>query len=379
VLRTPRNDSRQASAPAAGFPFSILIFAVFLFFDWVLLHIHGFGGDWSPLWVAGRLAWSDPSHLYDFAFVTKLQEPILGDLVVRPFIYPPSALLFFAPASLPPFWVSFALFSVCAALLLAFVGCSRLTDRLLLLTSPPIFLAMMTGQPTLLAAALAVPAIVRLKGNPVLAGILFAAAALLKPTLFFLLPVGLIAGRHWRALLSAGIAATLLLGLSLLLFGVGPWFAWMEALPRFRELFDKFAGLYRNGITPHAFALQHGLDGGWLTVAIIPLVALAAAIAFIRTDDWRVRLVMIVGGSLLASPYAMNYELAALAPIVLTLRRERPIDLIVPLIWGVSLFFNVSLAGLAVVYAWAMFRIFDTCRASAGDDGRMEPGIHVRA
>jgi hypothetical protein len=379
VLRHPRNGSRQASALPTGFLYSAIVFLVFVFFDWVLLHIHGFGGDWSPLWVAGRVAWSDPSRLYDFAFVTKLQEPILGDVVVRPFIYPPSALLFFAPASLPPFWVSFALFSVCAALLLAFLGCSRITDRLPLLASPPIFLAMMTGQPTLLAAALAVAAMVRLKGNRVLAGILFATAALLKPTLFLLLPVGLIAGRHWRALLSAGIAAALLLGWAILLFGVGPWFAWIEALPRFRELFDKFAGLYRNGVTPHAFALQHGLDAGWVTVAIIPLVALAAAIAFIRTDDWRVRLVMIVGGSLMASPYAMNYELAALAPIVLTLRREKAIDLILPLIWGVSLFFNASLAGLAVVYAWALIRVFDTWRASAAGDGRVQPGVHVRA
>lgn len=376
MLRKLKDNWRQASARPAGFPYAAVLFAVFIFFDWVLLHIHGFGGDWSPLWVAGHLASSDPSKLYDFALVTKLQEPILGDVLVRPFVYPPSALLFFAPASLPPFWVSFALFSILAALHLAYVGCSRTTDRLLLLVSPPIVLAMMTGQPTLLAAALAVAAMMRLKVDPVKAGILFAAAALLKPTLFLLLLVGLVAGQHWRALLSASIAAALLLGLAVLLFGISPWLAWIEALPRFRLLFDTYAGLYRNGITPHAFALQHGLDADWLTIAIIPVVALAAAVAFIRTDDWRVRLVMIVGGSLLASPYAMNYELAAFGPVVLGLRRTRVIDLIVPLIWGVSLFFNVSLLGLAAVYAWALF---ETWRPSRSDDGGVQRGVNVRA
>jgi hypothetical protein len=377
MLRNFREHWRQASARPGGFPYSIVVFFVFIFFDWVLLHIHGFGGDWSPLWVAGRLAWSDPSRLYDFAYVTKLQEPILGNVVVRPFVYPPSALLFFAPASLPPFWISFAWFSVCAALLLAFVGCVRATDRLLLLVSPPIFLAMMTGQPTLLAAALAVAAMIRLKIDPVKAGILFAAAALLKPTLFLLLPVGLVAGRHWRALASACVAAAILLGLAVLLFGIAPWLAWIEALPRFRDLFDKFAGLYRNGITPHAFGLQHGLDIGWLTIAVIPIVAVAAALAFIRTDDWRVRLVVVIGGSLLASPYAMNYELAAVAPIVLALRREKLVDLLVPLVWGVSLFFNASLAGLVLVYAWALLRVFESY--SAGNDGLVQPGVHVSA
>src|SRR5205823_601996 len=82
--------------------FSGLLLIVFVSFDFVLLSMWGYGGDWSPLWVAGRLAWRDPAGLYDFALVTKLQLPILGNLGSRPFVYPPSAITLLAPLTLLP-------------------------------------------------------------------------------------------------------------------------------------------------------------------------------------------------------------------------------------------------------------------------------------
>jgi hypothetical protein len=134
---------------------SALLLPVFLFFDFVLLSLWGYGGDWSPIWVAGRLAWHDPAKLYDFALLTKLQLPILGDLGVRPFAYPPSTLTLLAPLSLLPFGVSLVCVSGAGALALALVSSRKETDRLLLLLSPPVVFAAMIGQPTLLVAALA--------------------------------------------------------------------------------------------------------------------------------------------------------------------------------------------------------------------------------
>ena len=111
---------------------------------------------------------------------------------------------------------------------------------------------------------------------------------------------------------------------------------------------------------------------------MLPIAVLVTLTIFVRCEDWRTRMVAVVGGSLLVSPYAMNYELAALAPVVLTMRREKLVDLAVPLVWAVALFFNASLAGLAAVYLWAAVRALILPR-SAADDSAMERRIDVSA
>jgi hypothetical protein len=355
-----------------------VLLVIFAFFDFVLLSIWGYGGDWSPLWIAGRLAWSDPAKLYDFALVTKLQLPILGDLGVRPYVYPPSTLALLAPLSLLPFWASLACVSVGGALCLAFISSRRETDRILLLLSPPVVFAAMIGQPTLLVAALIVGGLSLLKSNGVRAGILLALAAMVKPTLLLMVPFGLVAGKHWRAIVSGAATAFVVVLASILLFGASPWLAWIDALTRFREIFDASAPLYRNGVTPYALAIRMGVSPDWIPWAVLPLAILVTAVIFLRSDDWRTRLVAVVAGSLLVSPYAMNYELAALAPVVLTMRRERFYDLALPMIWGAALFANASLVGLAAVYVWALVVSFRKMPSTA-EDRRVERGVDIPA
>jgi hypothetical protein len=364
--------------PARNFawlPWSAPLLAVYVFFDFVLLSKWSYGGDWSPLWVAGVLAWSDPARAYDFALLTKLQLPIIGYVGVRPFVYPPTALILLAPLSLLSFRMALACVSIGGVAALAAASSRRETDRLLVALSPPVVFAAIIGQPTLIVAALAVLGLSQLKSNETRAGVLLALAAAVKPTLLVMLPFGLVAGRHWRALAGSAATGAALVIVSLILFGTGPWIAWIEALPRFRELFDVSAPLYRNGITPYALALRLGASTQWTVWAMLPVALLVAVVTFTRTGDWRLRMTAIVGGSLLVSPYAMNYELAALAPVVLTAPRAKAYDLAIPVIWGVALFFNASLLGLVTVYLWAVAALF---RASANDRG-MERRVDIPA
>jgi hypothetical protein len=374
----PDRSLAPAARRLAWLSYSGLLLAIFAFFDFVLLSIWGYGGDWSPLWIAGRLAWSDPAKLYDFALVTKLQLPILGDLGVRPYVYPPSTLALLAPLSLLPFWVSLACVSAGGALCLAFVSSRRETDRILLLLSPPVVFAAMIGQPTLLVAALIVGGLSQLKSNALRAGILLALAAMVKPTLLLMVPFGLVSGKHWRSIASGAATAFVAVLVSVLLFGAAPWLAWIEALTRFRLIFAASAPLYRNGITPYALAIRVGFAPDWIPWTMLPLAIVVTIAIFLRSDDWRKRLVAVVGGSLLFSPYAMNYELAALAPVVLTMRRERLYDLALPVIWGAALFANASLLGLVAIYLWAVFSTFRTTDSIADDRG-MERGVDVPA
>src|SRR5207248_851565 len=106
-----------------------------------------------------------------------------------------------------------------------------------------------------IVAALTVMGLSQLKSNEARAGFLLGLAAMLKPTLLLMVPFGLVAGKHWRAAASGAATAAALSIASILLLGFSPWLAWIDAVARFREIFDGAAPLYRNGITPYSLAL----------------------------------------------------------------------------------------------------------------------------
>lgn len=246
----------------------------------------------------------------------------------------------------------------------------------MLMLAPPVVFAAINGQLTLIVAALAAFGLARLKSNEVLAGVLLAIAATLKPTLLILAPIGLLAGRHWRAAASAAATGCVVAMMSILLFGLSTWFDWLDALGRYRTIFEHSPPLYWNAVTPYALALRLGTANALVTWAALAFAVAGAVAIFVRTDDWRIRMAAVAGGSLLASPYAMNYELAALAPVVLTMRREKIYDLVLPVVWALCLFFNASLVGLASVYAWALA---NALRNSGTDDRCVQRGVDVAA
>jgi len=338
---------------------TLLAVLLFLFglMDIILVVVFVEGGDWAPLWAAGRLAWSDPSSIYDFALVTEAQRPILGETVLRPFIYPPSALLIIAPFAWLPFYASFIAFIAITGAAFAREG-FRIGAHWGLLAAPPVFLAALVGQTSFLVGALALAGLSQLRSKPALAGALLGVAAAIKPTLFILAPFALVAGGHWRSLIFAGGGGLCAIALSALCFGVEPWFAWFDAIPRFQALFLENETLVRTAVSPYALGVRYGFESGWIIV-VCGAVALAGVIfTFRATDDVAARLVALFGGALLMTPYAMNYELALLAPAVMTIPLRRPQDIALPLFFGASLLAAASAAGLVLVMIWFAVRTF---------------------
>ena len=161
--------------------------------DIILVLVFKEAGDWAPLWAAARAAWSDPSSIYDFALITEAQRPILGATDVRPFIYPPTALLFIAPFAWLPFAASF----------IAFIGITgaafvregfRIGAHRGLLVAPPVVLAALVGQTAFLVVALALAALSRLRSQPAAAGILLGLAVAIKLFLTFVFRLALTFG-----------------------------------------------------------------------------------------------------------------------------------------------------------------------------------------
>lgn len=354
----------------------VVVAAIYVFFDAVVFSLFPPGTDWAPLWVAGGLAWTDPLLAYDFGYVTQLQGPLAVPGSDRPFVYPPTSLLLFAPLGLLPFHASLAAFVAVSLIMFARVS-SRLGARpVLLWLAPPVMLAAIAGQPTLAVAALAIAALVDLPSNERRAGVLLGVAAVLKPPLLLLAPFALMGGRHWRALEAAGATVAALVAASLFLFGIETWKAWLSVLPEFQALVAGFEPLLRNTVSPHSAVLRLGYDPRW-TILAFALVAIPLTIlTFARTPDVCLRLVMLIGGALLITPYAMHYELAALAPAVAAMPLRRARDAAIPAIWATSLFLNASVIGLLAVYCWAAARLFAVLCA---DDVPVQTRVDVAA
>ena len=323
----------------------------FLALDILLVGIFKPGSDWAPLWAAGRLAWDDPSRIYDFDLIARMQAATGQKVDFHPFIYPPSALLLVGPLALLPFWISLGVVALASLAWLAWTARKVGSDPRLVLLAPPVVIAAIVGQTSLLVIGLVLLAFSILDRDQRKAGMLLALAALIKPTLLILAPIGLVAGVHWRALGAALVTGFAGIAVSLLLFGVHPWFEWLQALPRFQQTFSDYQPLVRNAVSPYAGAVRLGLESGLILLLGAIVAVVCVWLAFARPSSPATRSAIVMGGALLLTPYAMNYELAVFAPALLALPRQQLRTVILIALWGFSLFLNAGVIGLLLAYS----------------------------
>jgi Glycosyltransferase family 87 len=280
----------------------------------LLLQRQAAGADFSCFWAGAKVALRTPARLYDFSYVTGLQGWPLGPDKLRPYIYPPSALFLFIPFALVPFRVGYGLWVTLSAALLLWAGLkARLPWWLLLL--PPVGLVIYCGQVTLLIAAMVLGGLAWQRTRPLAAGVLFGLAAAVKPQIVMLIPIALLAEGRWRSLIAAGVTVAGLAAAAALIWGVGSWFEWLSALQRFQHVIFNDKSLVDDAITPYATLQSLGLPGALAFLLIAPVVV-GVWMTFRRTQDLADRSIAVLGGALLISPYAMNYEAALLAPAV---------------------------------------------------------------
>lgn len=288
-----------------------------------LLKFQPLGIDFLPMWAAAHEAFIHPKTVYDFVALTHFEHPLLAHFRgLRPFVYPPTALLAFAPLGLVSFAAANALWTVAGLVILLATMATRVkSPRVLVLLamalSPASVLVMVTGQVTFVIAAAVVVGLLNLKTRPVLAGVLFGLAAVIKPQSLVLLPVALIAIGQWRAIAAVAVTGLTAAVAATAVFGVHVWFEWLAAMPRFEHFVMGAPGLRRGMITPTALGIFMGLDPGGLATWRL-LFAIGGGVmnwfVFRRTEDPARRLTALLGGSLFVTPYAMHYDAALLAP-----------------------------------------------------------------
>jgi hypothetical protein len=291
---------------------------------WSLLRFEPIGMDFLPLWTAGKLAWTTPGKVYDFAAVTAGQAWLLPPHFawLRPYAYPPTTLLLLAPLGRLPYWVALGVWSA-LSMGVFFLGAVRLAGRnvalaaLLTAALPAVVIAVTAGQTVVLTSGLIVLAVLELPRRPRLAGALLAIAAIVKPQAVLMAPIGLVACGAFEALVSAGIVGAAAVAASAVLFGPARWHEWLASLPGFQHVIESVPALATAVITPLWAARELGLQG-------LPAVLIAAAFAlggawltwrtFRRPVDPARRVAALAVGSLIAAPYAMCYDAALIAP-----------------------------------------------------------------
>lgn len=266
--------------------------------------------DFTMLWAGARFALTRPHDTYNWTAITAAQMSLRPPVGPLPFPYPPSALPLMAPFGLLPFWPAYWLWTLSSAAVFS-TAARRITSGLLLIfVTPAVVLALLLGQTTLWIGALLIWGVILLPNRPFAAGLLFGVAAAIKPQFSILIPIAVIAGGHWRALGggATSLAAMLLLSLP---FGSFLWRDWASRLSEHQAIVSGY-GLNVLGTSP-MMALKVLELPLYLHLVFVVLAIWLVWRAF-KTDDVKLRVLALLSATLLATPYAIRYELGMIAP-----------------------------------------------------------------
>jgi hypothetical protein len=266
------------------------------------------GMDFVSFWAAGRLALIGKAVLaYDIQAHRAIELTVGQVRGIMSFPYPPPILMLFAPFSLLPFGVAFVawVLSTCGFYVWS---ARRVAPFPLSLAIPTAIPNAGIGQTGFLFTGLFIAAAEILPRRPILAGLLFGCFAL-KPQIGFLIPLALLAGSEWRALLAAACSAAALYAMGLIVFGVGSYEAFLKILPRYAEFLSKSAWEWNTLASVFAFLRYFGVPQ---QMALAAQAICAAGAAFVTWRAWRLgletRVVVLATASILISPYLFTYD-----------------------------------------------------------------------
>jgi hypothetical protein len=190
---------------------------------------------------------------------------------------------------------------------------------LLTLAFPAVLVNLGHGHNGFLTAALMGGALVVLNKRPILAGILVGLLAY-KPQFGLLIPLALAAGGYWRTFFAAAVTVVLLALVVTLAFGTEVWTAFLASTHFTRTVvleqgdtgWHKIQSVFSlvrmwGGGVPFAYALQ---------TAVTLFVAAALVWLWRSRAAFALKASALAIGTILATPYSLDYDLMLLAPAI---------------------------------------------------------------
>lgn len=173
------------------------------------------------------------------------------------------------------------------------------------------------GHNGFLTASLLGGGLLLLDRRPLLAGALLG-LLVYKPQFGLVLPVALIAGRHWTAIASAAATIMLITLATLVTFGVRSWDAFQSSLAFTRTvvLEQGSTGWEKIQSVFSAVRALGGSIGNAYTVQTALTCAVILAIAWLwhGQADMRLKSAALIAGTLLSTPYVLDYDMVILGP-----------------------------------------------------------------
>ena len=227
--------------------------------------------------LAGDSALLNDGVRFTTAIASRFQDVMSACLSLHPWVYPPTFLLLILPLGLLGPTASYVTF-------------------------------LSVGFACLMLAIHAWPA----SRAPVIAGVLLG-LLVFKPQLAVLVPVALLAGRRWRALVAAGCSAGLLSLASLAAFGTAGWINWFRLMLGGTAQFSQWEAIGRqSGMSVFAcvYAVSHVEGVSRLAQDVVGIVAaLLVAYVFYKQARPPIAAAALLLATGLAAPHYSNYDM----------------------------------------------------------------------
>jgi hypothetical protein len=312
--------------PLAGL--SLLLLAWYVIHHVAMGTVEAGAGDFINYWLGARFAAAGQATLvYDRPLFFSVQQSINGPGAdFRFYGYPPVAMLLSLPLAGFSCLGALALWSFSGAALCATVLSRLVGWRLAMLAvigSPVAFLNLWTGQNGCFTAAIMAGGLMLLQNRPLLSGMVLGLLCY-KPHIAVLLPVALLAGAHWRAIIGATASVGSLFAITLAIFGIDSWSAFLDQMVYQRHLLET----QRNGWFPGMPTVFSMLQFAPLATAYGAQVSSAIGAAGAVLLVWRsqcayeIKAAALVLATFLATPYAFFYDTLVLLFAAAWLARE---------------------------------------------------------
>lgn len=284
--------------------------------------------DFLSFWLASFEALAgNPTLPFQTQSFLDLQVAATGQEKSFAFFYPPTWLMYVLPFGLFPFKTAFVLFNLTGFLvffLAVYAIFGRAKYALMMCAVPAAMNCMLHGQNGLISAALLGAAFVALENRRLLLAGIFIGLLSFKPQLGILIPLALLFSANWKTFLSASVTTILVAGISWVLFGHETWLAFLDQIPVARLVLEE--GIVDWGKMVSVYATMR-LVGFPDQIAMLMQAAVAAVIvvlvfgAWVKSAPIYYRAAVLVSGGLLATPFALSYDLVILAiPIAFILK-----------------------------------------------------------